>query len=168
MAAKEPWVPTRLLDIGTSEDSLIRLLDRDETRLLSKQSYATLSHCWGKTGVIRTVKSNLRNHQQEIPRGSLPLTFKDAIKIARNLHLRYLWIDSLCIIQDSREDWAHEANLMSKVYMYSFVNIAATGSSDSTSGCFWKRAERNILPTEVYIQWHSSWADRDREPPKTK
>jgi hypothetical protein len=76
MAAKEPWVPTRLLDIGTSEDSPVRLLDRDETRLLSKQSYATLSHCWGSMNLIKTISSNLRSHQQEIPRGNLPLTFK--------------------------------------------------------------------------------------------
>jgi hypothetical protein len=65
MAAKEPWVPTRLLDIGTSEDSPVRLLDRDETRLLSKQSYATLSHCWGSMNLIKTISSNLRSHQQE-------------------------------------------------------------------------------------------------------
>jgi hypothetical protein len=168
MAAKEPWVPTRLLDIGTSEDSPVRLLDRDETRLLSKQSYATLSHCWGSMNLIKTISSNLRSHQQEIPRGNLPLTFKHAIKIAKNLCLRYLWIDSLCIIQDSAEDWQHEADLMSKVYRYSFVNIAATGSSDSTGGCFRERVERNILPTEVYIQWHSSRVGRDGEPQKIK
>jgi hypothetical protein len=172
-ASLEPWIPTRLLDIGNSEDSLVRLLDCDETRLLSKLSYATLSHCWGNpattgSNLIKTTTRNLRSHQHEIPRERLPPTFKDAIKVARNFQIRYLWIDSLCIIQDDPKDWAHEANLMSKVYRYSFINIAATGSSSSDGGCFWKRDERTVLPTEVYIQWRNSWSDCNQEATRTK
>jgi hypothetical protein len=157
-----------LLDIGTSEDNLIRLLDRDKTLLLANKPYATLSHCWGRTLLIKTTQGNILEHQHEISRQHLPSTFKDAIKIARNLSICYLWIDSLCILQDSVHDWAHEADLMSKVYRYSFINIAATGSGRSTGGCFWKRDERNVLPTEVYIQWHTNWCDRDEELPKIK
>jgi hypothetical protein len=157
-----------LLDIGTSEDDLIRLLDRDETHILFNKPYATLSHCWGRTPLITTIKQNILEHQHEIPHHDLPPTFKDAIKIARKLSIRYLWIDSLCIVQDDRHDWAREADLMSKVYRYSFINIAATGSGSSTGGCFWKRDERNVLPTEVCIKWHASWCDRDEELPKIK
>jgi hypothetical protein len=52
---------------------------------------------------------------------------------------------------------------MSEVYRYSFLNIAATGAKDISEGCFWDRNERNMLPTEVHIQWHNSRQDRTKE-----
>jgi hypothetical protein len=98
LASPQSWAPTRLLDVGTFEDDLVRLLDRAETLPLSNKPYATLSHCWGTTPLIRTTQSNILEHRREIRHHYLPPTFKDAIKIARTLSIRYLWIDSLCII----------------------------------------------------------------------
>lgn len=167
-ATLRSWVPTRLLDIGTFQDDLIRLLDRDETPPLSSKPYATLSHCWGKTPLIRTTQLNILDYRREIPHHNLPPTFKDAIRVARTLSIRYLWIDSLCIIQDDTHDWEQEADLMSKVYMYSFINIAATASDSSTGGCFRERDGRTVLPTEVYIQWHDSSRENNGELPKVK
>jgi hypothetical protein len=57
---------------------------------------------------------------------------------------------------------------MSKVYMYSFINIAATASDSSTGGCFRQRDGRTVLPTEVYIQMHDSGRDNDGKPAKVK
>ncbi|CAN9330819.1 unnamed protein product [Alternaria alternata] len=168
LASPQPWAPTRLLDVGTFEDDLVRLLDRAETLPLSNKPYATLSHCWGTTPLIRTTQSNILEHRREIRHHYLPPTFKDAIKIARTLSIRYLWIDSLCIIQDDTHDWEQEADLMSKVYMYSFINIAATASDSSTGGCFRQRDGRTVLPTEVYIQMHDSGRDNDEKPAKVK
>ncbi|CAN9260870.1 unnamed protein product [Alternaria alternata] len=168
LASPQPWAPTRLLDVGTFEDDLVRLLDRAETLPLSNKPYATLSHCWGTTPLIRTTQSNILEHRREIRHHYLPPTFKDAIKIARTLSIRYLWIDSLCIIQDDTHDWEQEADLMSKVYMYSFISIAATASDSSTGGCFRQRDGRTVLPTEVYIQMHDSGRDNDEKPAKVK
>jgi hypothetical protein len=168
LASPQSWAPTRLLDVGTFEDDLVRLLDRAETLPLSNKPYATLSHCWGTTPLIRTTQSNILEHRREIRHHYLPPTFKDAIKIARTLSIRYLWIDSLCIIQDDTHDWEQEADLMSKVYMYSFINIAATASDSSTGGCFRQRDGRTVLPTEVYIQMHDSGRDNDGKPAKVK
>ena len=168
LASPKSWAPTRLLDVGTFEDDLVRLLDRAETLPLSNKPYATLSHCWGTTPLIRTTQSNILEHRREIPHHYLPPTFKDAIKIARTLSIRYLWIDSLCIIQDDTHDWEREADLMSKVYMYSFINIAATASDSSTGGCFRERDGRTMLPTEVYIQMHDSGRDNDEKSAKVK
>jgi Heterokaryon incompatibility protein (HET) len=67
-----------------------------------------------------------------IPVGALPRTFQDAIAVARELSIPYIWIDSLCIVQDSPEDWKQESGLMASVYSNSYLNIAATGSSDSS------------------------------------
>lgn len=147
----EPWAPTRLLDIGTPESEFVRLVESESLTL--KQPYATLSHCWGNTLIIRTTLATITEFRDCISHELLPKTFNDAIRIARSLHLRYLWIDSLCIIQDSRDDWEREADTMSKVYRYSFINIAATGAAQSTEGCFWERDPRAIRPTECSIRW---------------
>lgn len=73
-----------------------------------------------------------------IPVEKLPLTFKDGIDITRKLGLGYLWIDALCIIQDSEDDWLKESALMSSVYGGSTITIAASSAQDSSQGCFLK------------------------------
>ncbi|KAH7115893.1 heterokaryon incompatibility protein-domain-containing protein, partial [Dendryphion nanum] len=71
-----------------------------------------------------------------IPDLDLPKTFRDAVQVTRELGVRYLWIDSLCIIQDSREDWESESIQMGAIYEGAFVRIAASGARDSSEGCF--------------------------------
>jgi len=74
-----------------------------------------------------------------IPLAGLSKTFLDAIEIARNLGFSWLWIDSLCIIQDDKEDWQREASLMATVYGQSALNIAATAAPDGQTGCLFPR-----------------------------
>jgi hypothetical protein len=151
----EPWAPTRLLDIGTAEDDDIRLVERDES-LFGKQPYATLSHCWGRTINKTTTSRNLAQHHERIALPELSKTFRHTIGVAKSLGLRYLWIDSLCIVQDSIADWSHEASLMNKVYRYCYINIAATGASNGSEGCYWERNPAAVTPTEVRVQWSNS------------
>lgn len=63
-------------------------------------------------------------------------TFQDAVHVARLLGISYLWIDSLCILQDSQDDWRHEAALMGEVYKHALFNISATVATDDSGGCF--------------------------------
>lgn len=76
--------------------------------------------------------------RQGIPLHSLSPTFRDVILLVRRLGHRYIWIDSLCIIQVSRADWQKEANLMANIYRHSYCNIFAVGASHkpSTTGLF--------------------------------
>lgn len=78
-------------------------------------------------------------------------TFMDAIRVTRRLKLQYLWIDSLCIIQDSNTDWLHESSLMSNIYKYSFCNIAASAAADDHGGLFFDRDPFLALPTRVNL-----------------
>lgn len=75
---------------------------------------------------------------KEIPLDILPKTFEDAINITKKLGIDFLWIDSLCIIQNDDDDWRKEASLMSSVYGGSVITIAASSARDSTQGCFLK------------------------------
>lgn len=99
--------------------------------------YVTLSHCWGPPSKhsITTTKATLSERMTRIPFKTLSQTFQDSIKISRSLKQRFLWIDSLCIIQDDEDDWASEAALMALVYGHSYFTLAALSSRDSTEGC---------------------------------
>jgi hypothetical protein len=131
------------------------LVTQDKTQF-SKEPYATLSHCWGSADFIRLASYNIAKFVSEgISRKTLPKTFNDAIDIVRCLGIRYLWIDALCIVQDNFDDWAHEAGLMSKVYRYCSVNIAAAGAADSKGGCYRTRDSQIVQRTEFDIQWRN-------------
>lgn len=66
----------------------------------------------------------------------LPRTFQHAVVVSRALRVRYLWIDSLCILQDNHSDWAFEANKMNMLYSNSHCNISASHAGDSSEGLF--------------------------------
>lgn len=132
-------LPTRLLDIGNESDAYIRLIySRSIDRASDNVQYIALSHCWGSptTPIHRTTKRNHQEHLNKIIIAGLPQTFRDAITVSRVLHIRYLWIDSLCIIQDDEADWANEAGKMAHVYEGCYFTIAATSSEDGDGGLF--------------------------------
>lgn len=67
--------------------------------------------------------------------GILSETFQDAITLTRQLRVQYIWIDSLCIVQDDRYDWETESATMAAVFQNAYLTIAASLAADS-SGCF--------------------------------
>lgn len=98
--------------------------------------YTTLSHRWGTEEPFALTQECMEQMTRDIPWASIPRTFQDAVKITRELGVDYVWIDSLCIIQDDREDWRRESVQMAAVYGKSYLNIAATDSDDSHYGIF--------------------------------
>lgn len=127
--------PSRLLDLRNVEDGRIFLTDTASFPNPPPEFF-TLSHCWGKTQLITTTMETLSEHQKGIAILDLPRTFADAVKVTKRLGIQYLWIDSLCIIQDSKEDWEREAQAMASIYQNSALTISATSSSDSQGGCY--------------------------------
>lgn len=101
--------------------------------------YATLSHCWGNTATVQTTTETLRAHEKQIPLAGLTKTFRDAVVITRNLKFQYLWIDSLCIIQDDWKDWEAESSMMADIYGNSTLTIAASSAKNGLAGCFFPR-----------------------------
>ncbi|USP74157.1 hypothetical protein yc1106_01431 [Curvularia clavata] len=128
--------PKRLLDVRAFTSSNdIRLVNSQSVPTTAK--YITLSHCWGPPNLrpICTSKATLSDRMLRIRFEDLSMTFKDAVKICRDLGQKYLWIDSLCIIQDDSEDWLQQAAAMASIYGGSYVTLAALSSADSTQGC---------------------------------
>lgn len=139
--AGPPVLPTRVLDVAR---------DGQDPRLVVtggglRGRYVALSHCWGRSQPIKTELATLDRRRERVPMARLPKTFRDAVVITRRLGVRYLWIDSLCIVQDSVRDWNRESALMSSVYCSSTLTIAATGAADGTVGCFIPEAHNQIV-----------------------
>lgn len=126
-------LPTRLLDLdssrGGSQD--VRLVYSKDVPRSNGCEYAALSHCWGSPDrpPLETQTTSLDNMLRNIPFESLPANYRDAVHVVRGLGIGYLWIDSLCIVQDSLEDWERESLRMVDVYEQAHVTIiVATGN----------------------------------------
>ena len=130
-----PRLPTRVLDVGCGGSEDISLV---ETNTQDRGNYCALSYCWGPPGTpsLLTTRGNLSDHLEGIKFSKLPKTFQDAVTITRELGIRYLWIDGLCIIQRDEEDWAIESAQMAEVYQNACLVIAAAGAAHPGEGCF--------------------------------
>ena len=142
---KNKFVPTRLIDVGLPEgpDNLKLIETRQSGTSNSVEveygQYATLSHCWGQSEHITTKTDTLEKRKAGILFHELNRTFQDAVLVTRALGIRYVWIDSLCIIQGSESDWQKESSLMGSVYSGGTINIAADAAEDGDQGFLSKK-----------------------------
>jgi Heterokaryon incompatibility protein (HET) len=125
-----PRLPDRVLYTGSDQSKPYLYINMNQDH----GKYAALSHCWGGRRSLMTKESTLDMHKQGIPFESFPKTFQHAILVCRRLEIDWLWIDSLCIIQDSENDWAVQAAKMGDIYSNSLITIAADGAPDSEYG----------------------------------
>ncbi|KAH7002564.1 heterokaryon incompatibility protein-domain-containing protein [Ilyonectria destructans] len=139
--------PTRLVDVSPSDTLDVKLVQLGEMPC----KYACLSHCWGQTAGNQTTIATLEDRLSLIPWSSLCVTFQDAITITRRLGIKYLWIDSLCIIQDSKDDWERESAQMASIYGTAYITIAATKSPDHDGGCF-SRMSSTLQTHRISVQ----------------
>lgn len=99
-------------------------------------AYAALSYCWGTCPALKSTRSSLASHKRGLSVAEMPLTLRDAVRVTRDLGLRYLWVDALCILQDCEEDWRRESERMGEVYGHAFVTLFAFGARDCEGGLF--------------------------------
>ncbi|XXH05935.1 hypothetical protein Hte_012378 [Hypoxylon texense] len=133
-------LPSRYLDVndGIHNDHIFL---RD-SGVEPDHRYIALSHCWGTAEQLCTTSTTFQSHKEGIPIRILPQTFKDAVRVVREVGLRYLWIDSLCIIQDDIEDWRKESEKMTDVYRNAHFVLAAARSSSDGEGFLSPRQRR--------------------------
>jgi hypothetical protein len=112
------------------QSDVIRLRDSSGER----GRYIALSHCWGRSQPFTTMKETLEARRNGFSTQDVPATFRDAIMVARLLNIRYLWIDSLCIIQDDSNDWQVESSRMGEIYSNSYLTIFADGAAADVEG----------------------------------
>lgn len=143
---KSPSVglPTRLIDVGEPGGSEVRLY---ETKGCDEFEYLALSHPWGPKWSFHfcTYPENLGHHLRGILLKDLPQTFQDAVKVTRGLKHRYLWIDSICIIQGPNGDFNEQAKHMEGIFRHAYCVLAASCARDQQDGFLKPRDERRCL-----------------------
>ena len=152
----QDWSPTRLINVRgvRSGDETISLVQGEDK--LPHLRYMTLSHCWGSQPFLKLTQSNLGQLKECISISELPKTFQDAVMVtAIWFQCDYLWIDSLCIIQDSAEDWQNESAEMRHIYKSAWLNIAATGARDSSYGLFFDRDPSLVSSGLALVDWEA-------------
>lgn len=129
-----PRLPSRVIDVG-GDDSLgafdpkLHVSSDDE-----HADYACLTYCWGGAQQYSTTSETLERNIQGLRLDSLSRTIQDAVKVTRMLKIRYLWVDSLCIIQDDLADKSQQLEGMGLIYKNSTVTIAAANAKTVNDG----------------------------------
>ncbi len=122
-------LPHRVLDVGAAGSEVVKVLENCQDQ---GQRYIALSYCWGGHLPLKSTTSNISELKNRIPWNELPPVFQDVIYVARMLNVQYVWIDSLCIIQDDKEDWEIEASKMAEYYSQAHLVIACSTSPNPT------------------------------------
>ncbi|KAK0502566.1 heterokaryon incompatibility protein-domain-containing protein [Armillaria luteobubalina] len=121
-------LPTRVIDCA----------DEGQPRLFvglgAEGNYVALSYVWGENQPNCTKSSNLDSYTEAIPLDNIPKTILDAITVTRKLGLRFLWVDALCILQDSREDKAREIAQMQRIFHDAYVTVIAACARKVSDG----------------------------------
>lgn len=149
--------PTRLIDVGTTAHIQLRMLETQDERPISHE-YLALSHPWGDVVTyppFSTWKTDdsgsghdVETFKRGIPYDDLPATFKDAVICTRSLGVRYLWIDSICIIQGEDGDFNEEAKYMEEVFSGAYCVLAASRATNQHDGFLRPREQRNYITLE--------------------
>jgi len=143
--------PTRLIQVSDGGEDVLKLyVASEEEDLVNK--YLALSYCWGSGNAVAcTTEQNYAERLQDMDVVELPQTIQDAILVTRSFGVRYLWVDAICIIQKSAEDWTREAPRMGAYYWNAYFTIAAASSDDSCKGFLHEREAYRFPLEEVLL-----------------
>ncbi|UPK91894.1 hypothetical protein LCI18_002829 [Fusarium solani-melongenae] len=142
------FIPSRLLHISHLDSGRVRLVERDGA-LNQSVKYVALSHRWGLPDQgerFCTTSANIQGLKDGFKTSHLPKTFRDAVSVTQGLELEYLWIDSVCIVQDDAEDWHIESKLMEQVFSSAYCTLAASCASGTNDGFLKERPDRRCIP----------------------
>ena len=123
----------RLVNVGE--------LDRCHQETICKSGFASLSYCWGGEQSLQLNKVTHQLLTKGIDVSRLPRTLEDATKVTKEIGLKYLWVDVLCIMQDNPQEMAGEISRMPKYYGANTVTICAASADRSSSGFLNERSE---------------------------
>jgi hypothetical protein len=139
------FTPKRLVEVISDSNKSPQLWRLVLGSDIEEPTYLTLSHCWGRSKHLSLTKQNYHDLKAISPCSLLPTTFRDALSITAALGKRYIWIDSLCIIQDDDSDWKSQSSVMGSIYKHSICNVAALWAEGSSDGCFAPKEEITLI-----------------------
>ena len=151
LATTHKELPNRLIRISGEEGCYeLSIVDGSSCQ----GSYAALSYCWGDgPAPWKTLRFNINERFISLPVAGLPLTLLQAVEVTWRLGLRYLWIDSICIVQDDLQDWEAEAINMTNVFKHAAITIAADWGIGADAGLYNSQSRSNAA--DLYSQKYS-------------
>jgi hypothetical protein len=177
-----PQMPTRVIDCNR-----LCLIETEQGQTGSGRisaPYSILSHCWGTKTNLKTTSANYEEMCSSIKLEKLPATIRDAILLTRELGLRYIWVDSFCIIQcDSRSvvsqdysDWTKELPNMHRYYQNATITLVietAIGDHEGFLEQLDLQSKRSTsehprsVPIPVNLETHHAFFQIDHEEDKS-
>jgi hypothetical protein len=128
-----------------------RCIDVQEMCIVQPPSecrYLTLSYVWGTGPKFVALQENIQELSQpgglESCLDRLSSTIRDAIEVTRRLGERYIWIDSLCIVQDAGEEKLAALQDMGLVYSQALLMVCAADDRCLTDGLRGVRVPRRL------------------------
>lgn len=140
-------LPARLINVENPQCPFLQ----ETSSMSSLPRYAALSYCWGEGDRLTTTMSTLSAFETSLPLSNLPKTFRDAIHATHKLGVPFLWIDGLCIVQDTPGEVAHQISIMDSVYQNAVLTIAAQGAPSAHHGLFVRRDARHTRPLKLSV-----------------
>ncbi|KAH8680344.1 heterokaryon incompatibility protein-domain-containing protein [Ilyonectria robusta] len=142
-----PTLPDRVIEILDSPSSDSIMLRLRSTHGKQAGYYIALSHRWGGDLTLKTTRDTLADRLKGFSLDDLPRTFQDVVLVAKAMDIQYVWIDSLCIVQDHREEWLEQSAKMGSIYLDSTVTVAAHSAGQCNEGFLW----RSQVPSTLRI-----------------
>ena len=128
----QPQRPKRLLRILEGQSIILR----ETVTLPVTLRYATLSHCWGSAEDASVWRRTAVADNGVVDIGRAPRILSDTIALLWALDIHYLWVDAICIDQDSQTEWLHESVKMGDIYHHGYLNISAIAFQNGNEGLF--------------------------------
>ena len=142
-------LPARLIDVGLDDSHIPRLVDTGG----QTGCYVALSHCSGSRNCSETrlTVSNMSRLQQGIEPSEISKSQFDAINLTRSLGMRYLWIDTLCVVQGDVDGLSQ----MSDIYRSAVVTIVPTRRTGVIDVRVDSCIDSSVLrqPFSIFLDW---------------
>jgi Heterokaryon incompatibility protein (HET) len=140
-------LPKRLLLVEQfAQDLFVRLVLTSTLSPHYNKNYAALSYCWGGQQTFQLTAKTEQMLLLGVPIGRLPATIRDSAKVTKGLGLQFLWVDALCIFQDSPTDFEEQSAAMADIYLGCSICISAVGASKASDGLFSQRDTLKYSP----------------------
>lgn len=162
MSVGKPCLPTRLIYLDSSRDSALsnpvgtnlhpRLVSTKGMEF-SESRYIALSYRWPEDfpNEAKSTRDTVRDQMRGLDVSKLPRNFNDVFQVATTVGISYVWIDSLCIIQDNPEDWNRESALMSQIYRNAYFTVAVAVPPTVPDLGFFRRGDPSDILSERLV-----------------
>lgn len=158
-------LPRRILDLFAEDSMSVRLHESEYLEAERRHEYGeyvALCHVWGLADNLpKLTTTTLQEYKKTIAWSTFPIALQEAILLTRAMKIRWLWIDSLCLMQDETQEKLEESLQMDDIFGNAFLTIAATSAIESSTHPLFsvkkqpfkiQTQDNQGLPIKIYVR----------------